>query len=1034
LSSLRAVVLRPLRKLVRPAFVLVVASCVGWIVNDELQSSRMQASYLADYAQGLTFRAESGVSPSIRFPHSGPYDERLGYDRLPAFLKRLPEEGYVITDQARISPRLAELSDFGVFPAYREKDQAGLELLDCNERSLYAARFPERVYDRFESVPPLLVDSLLFIENHELLDTAHPTRNPAVEWNRLAKAVLDQARHRVDAGGKASGGSTLATQIEKYRHSPEGRTTSTKEKLRQMASASLRAYLNGENTLATRRQIVLSYLNTVPLSAKAGYGEINGLGDGLWVWYGRDFAEVNHLLQDAGGATDPLPRQAEAFKQVLSLMIAQRRPGYYLGEGEEDLARLTDSYLRLLGAAGIISPTLRAAALRVKLSLHEANAGPPPVSFVTRKATTALRTNLAALLGLPRLYDLDRLDLSVISTLNGEVQRSVTNVLRQLSDPAAAKTQGLYGFRMLSEGDDPGKLTFSFTLFERGEHANLLRAQADNFDQPFDINEGAKLNLGSTAKLRTLITYLEIMADLHHHYGSASKTELAAVHADRKDDPLTRWALDYLTHAQDKSLRAMLDVAMERRYSGNPAEAFYTGGGMQTFENFEPQENHQVFSVRAGFQNSVNLVFVRLMRDIVRHTIYQTPDSTAKLLEDATDPQRREYLSRFADREGREFIYRFYKKYQGKTAREAQELLLRGVRPVPKRLATVFRSVEPQAGLEQFSAFMQEQLPGGELSDETLQALYENYGIEKFSLADRGYIAGLHPLEVWLVGFLRHHLNAPRSEVVAASREERQSVYVWLFTTRHKNAQDKRIQGLLELEAFLEISRDWRRLGYPFESLTPSYATAIGASGDRPAALAELMGIIVNRGLRLPVAKIESLRFAAATPYETRVEYKPPKAERVLPEEIAEVVRRSLIDVVEGGTAKRLAGGLVLPDGASVEVGGKTGTGDHRYEVYGRAGRRISSRVVNRSATFVFLIGERYFGTITAYVHEPYAAQYKFTSALSVQLLKSLAPTLMPLLDAGPGAAPVEEGNKWQTAEPDVSITASRFAPLRPHF
>jgi len=360
---------------VGPTIVLLVASCVGWIVNDELQSSRLQASYLAEYAQGLTFRAEPGASPSIRFPHSGPYDERLGYDQVPAFLKRLPKEGYVITDQARISPRLAELSDFGVFPAYREKDQAGLDLLDCNERSLYAARFPERIYDRFESVPPLLVDSLLFIENHELLDAVHPTRNPAVEWNRLAKAVLDQGRHLVDAGGEAPGGSTLATQIEKYRHSPEGRTASAKEKLRQMASASLRAYLNGENTLATRRQIVLSYLNTVPLSAKAGYGEINGLGDGLWVWYGRDFAEVNHLLQDAGSTTDPLPGQAEAFKQVLSLMIAQRRPGYYLGEGEEDLAQLTDSYLRLLGAAGTISPTLRAAALRVKLSRHEAAAG-----------------------------------------------------------------------------------------------------------------------------------------------------------------------------------------------------------------------------------------------------------------------------------------------------------------------------------------------------------------------------------------------------------------------------------------------------------------------------------------------------------------------------------------------------------------------------------------------------------------------------------------------------------------------------------
>ena len=58
-------------------------------------------------------------------------------------------------------------------------------------------------------------------------------------------------------------------------------------------------------------------------------------------------------------------------------------------------------------------------------------------------------------------------------------------------------------------------------------------------------------------------------------------------------------------------------------------------------------------------------------------------------------------------------------------------------------------------------------------------------------------------------------------------------------------------------------------------------------------------------------------------------------------------------------------------DGSVVEIGGKTGTGDHRYDVHGKGGQVISSRVVNRTATFVFLIGDRYFGTVMAYVHGP---------------------------------------------------------------
>ena len=37
---------------------------------------------------------------------------------------------------------------------------------------------------------------------------------------------------------------------------------------------------------------------------------------------------------------------------------------------------------------------------------------------------------------------------------------------------------------------------------------------------------------------------------------------------------------------------------------------------------------------------------------------------------------------------------------------------------------------------------------------------------------------------------------------------------------------------MVELEAFLEIHEAWRRLGYPFESLAPSYASALGSSAS----------------------------------------------------------------------------------------------------------------------------------------------------------------------------------------------------------
>ena len=81
-------------------------------------------------------------------------------------------------------------------------------------------------------------------------------------------------------------------------------------------------------------------------------------------------------------------------------------------------------------------------------------------------------------------------------------------------------------------------------------------------------------------------------------------------------------------------------------------------------------------------------------------------------------------------------------------------------------------------------------------------------------------------------------------------------------------------------------------------------------------------------------------------------------------------------------------------------VGGKTGTGDNRYQTSARGGGPISSRAVDRTATFVFFLGDRFFGTVTAYVAGPEADRYHFTSALAVRVLKALEPALRPLINA----------------------------------
>lgn len=107
------------------------------------------------------------------------------------------------------------------------------------------------------------------------------------------------------------------------------------------------------------------------------------------------------------------------------------------------------------------------------------------------------------------------------------------------------------------------------------------------------------------------------------------------------------------------------------------------------------------------------------------------------------------------------------------------------------------------------------------------------------------------------------------------SAGERREAYEWLFRTRRKSAQDRAIRIMIEVETFAVLERQWKRLGYPFGGLVPSYATAIGSSADRPDALARLVGIILNDGIDLPTARLTSLELGVGTPLWSRTSAAP---------------------------------------------------------------------------------------------------------------------------------------------------------------
>jgi membrane peptidoglycan carboxypeptidase len=988
----------PLIRTLRVLVVLAVLGLLGWAAYWEMQTSHLEAMLFDRLDRGMSFAVASGPSNTIQFPKSGPYDERLGYTQLPQFIASLGEHRFQVVDQAKWSDGLMRFVHLGAFPIYREKDQTGIRIYDRSREQIYAAQFPERVYQSFDEIPDLVARSLLFVEDRYLFDRQEPERNAAVEWNRFFLAVGGRIGGWIIPGLKEGGGSTLATQIEKFRHSPRGLTGGVGEKLRQMLTASAHVYAYGRNTLQRRKEILLTYLNSTPLSSMPGYGEVIGLPEAMWVWFGTDVKEANRILTSIPRNKAELARKGEVYRQALSLLLAERRPSYYLITDRDALSDLTDSYLRVLCDNGVIDPQLRDAALAADLRFRDQPPLVSAVSYVKQKSTEEVRNRLVYLLGLQDLYALDRLDLTADTSIDTAAQARVSAVLQKLSDRRFVQEAGMVGHNLLSGAEDPSKITWSFVLYERGADRGFVRIHADSLNKAFDLNSGAKLQLGSTAKLRTMATYLDIMVALHHRFASLTPRELMK-QAAAAQDPLTAWAATYLARTRDRQLQPMLDAAMQRQYSGAP-ESFFTGGGVQGFGNFESEENYRSYSVEQAFYHSVNLAFVRLLREVRDYYTAQDGTQVKRLLQDPDDPQREVYLRRFVDKDSRRFMFNFYKDLHGRSPDQILAQLLQRTRPVPRRVATVYLSLYPDARLAEFKQFLRAHLPRYDLDEQKLWELYLSCSPEKLNLSDRGYVSGLHPLELWLASYLQHHPDATWQQVQDASADVRQEAYSWLFRG-NLQGQDTRIRILLEQDAFARIYENWKKVGYPFSHLVPSLGTAIGASGDRPDALAELMGIIVNDGVRLPTASIEKLHFAADTPYDTTLEPSG-EPERVMAPEVARMIRRALMGVVAEGTARRLSGTYTEANGGTLPVGGKTGTGDNRYDHFARGGGIISSRVVDRTATFVFFLGDRFYGTATAYVPGPAAAQFHFTSALAVQLVKILEPELKPLIDAPP--------------------------------
>ncbi|MFA5041293.1 MAG: hypothetical protein WC464_06650, partial [Bdellovibrionales bacterium] len=85
------------------AIILFICVIVEFLVLHEVNTSEFQAAALSSIGRNISFEMQPGENPHMRYPKSGPYNERLGYSFIPFYIKALQGDGFVVTAQAQTS-------------------------------------------------------------------------------------------------------------------------------------------------------------------------------------------------------------------------------------------------------------------------------------------------------------------------------------------------------------------------------------------------------------------------------------------------------------------------------------------------------------------------------------------------------------------------------------------------------------------------------------------------------------------------------------------------------------------------------------------------------------------------------------------------------------------------------------------------------------------------------------------------------------------------------------------------------------------
>jgi len=621
---------------------------------------------LKDEEAGLKYGTPRKNKINGQINQSFSYYDFRGYTRLKRFAQKLKEQGFKVVRQVLQGYFEPVFLKSGIEPPYKrtyaqppftrprnndlrldpekiteEHTNYGLIMLDRNQSVMFRKKIRDDIFETYDDIPYLLVELLTRAETKPYWRSIPPSYSPVITL-RFIYASFKMLLSKLFGGTDRGGGSSIVTQSIKLNRSPGAGTGNILEKLIQMLNADRFMYRDGFDTEETRKDAFVNYCNDVPVGTQyrgdPPGANITGFCDGVRVYFGRSMKSIREDLLLGESTENDLRKKAYALKQIALITAILPRPNAYRGGKIGILHRKANIHIEYLVEKGVITKRLaqKAKSMRVRLQKNPLRRQPRVVHGTAWVSVRRFMQNALweAKSGTNEAHKFSSIFENMNFIIKTTYDRKLQYELHRRFEKIMKKFNHVKRFYYNRSAGDKGgfdektnldEINYAVYIVQRGDSGNSVLAE---YASDLTFNQEGHLNLGSTAKFRVLIDYLQNIEWLYDNRSKLPELKAAMKNLTRSgnkySNPNTEdyngliQSLIWWTYFnRDKERDDLLKASLYEKTYPTGKKKFFTNGGPYEPDNIYEDQYYPAFqTVIDAFAQSTNRVFVRMLEDI----------------------------------------------------------------------------------------------------------------------------------------------------------------------------------------------------------------------------------------------------------------------------------------------------------------------------------------------------------------------------------------------------------------------------------